>query len=164
MDDKPGMTPTPEVLNAAASPEPAPPTLVGNLIAQAERTRSRVIEALAPEDSNLVQHARRELEAIGELGEGGAYGGMVGKAALELITILAAQGHSGGSVGMTLAMFERLARFDVLSPITAHPSEWIDRSEYRPDGRREWQNRRKPSVFWREGEETWFDLDAPKEA
>lgn len=159
MNTDQGMTPTPEVVNATEDPATY---LARTRTEELDRLRRGVLEALAPPDSNLVHHARFELDRINELGERGAYGGMVGQAALDLIRVLASQGHSGGSVGMTLGLFERLARFDVLSELTAHPGEWREvPEEMRPGAQRTWQSTRKPSVFWREGEATWYDIDAP---
>lgn len=61
--------------------------------------------------SNLVDHAIKELKRVGLFDKNADYDGMLGDAALELIEVFAAQGHSGMSAEMTIQLFERLARF-----------------------------------------------------
>jgi hypothetical protein len=121
-----------------------------------ETTRRAILETLYPDgDGNLVAHARRELERAGLLKPDSDYGGMLGRSVLDLVRVFAGEGHSGASAGIAADLFNRLARFDVLSPITAHPSEWM---EVEPGV---YQSKRKPSVLWRDGEATWYDLDKP---
>lgn len=118
------------------------------------RERRALLETLYPDgDSNLVAHARRELELAGLLDATSDYGGMLGREVLDLIRVFAGGGHSGFSAHSTIDIFARCARFDTLSPLTAHPSEWME------VGTGMWQSRRKPSAFWREGEATWYDLE-----
>lgn len=61
--------------------------------------------------SNLIDHATKELTRVGLFDKDSDYDGMLGDAALELITTFANQGHSGMSAEMTIQLFERLARF-----------------------------------------------------
>lgn len=61
--------------------------------------------------SNLIDHATRELTKAGLFDKNSDYDGMLGDAALELITTFANQGHSGMSAEMTTQLFERLSRF-----------------------------------------------------
>lgn len=120
------------------------------------RTRTAVIEALFPDGAgggNLVPHARRELELAHLFDPDADYGGLVAGGVLDLVRLFASQGHSGGSAMLTLELFDRLARFDVLTPLTGHPAEWMEVG----DGM--FQSRRKSSTFWRAGEATWYDLD-----
>jgi hypothetical protein len=161
MDTEESAAQAPVMAQAMDTKAPPPP----DPMRQVAEIRSAVLEAITPADSNLVRHAIFELERIGELSDGGAYGGMIARSALDLIRVLAIAGHSGGSIQGTLSLFERLARFDVLSPITAHPSEWsLIPPVVSPGTDRMWQSKRKPSVFWREGEPTWYDLDDPARA
>lgn len=121
----------------------------------AVRRRRGALEALYPgDDSNLVAHAKRELELADLLSETSDYKGMVGQAVLDLVRVFAGEGHSGGSAHMAIDIFTRVARFDTLSPLTAHPAEWTEVEKGL------WQSKRKPSVFWRQGEPEWYDLDA----
>ncbi len=78
---------------------------------------------------------------------------MVAKAVLELVDVLSKQGHSGFSASMTLAIFDRVARFKPLTPLTSSPDEWNEIG----DGH--WQSRRCPSVFSYDGGKTWYDID-----
>lgn len=61
--------------------------------------------------SNLIDHANKELTRVGLFDKDSDYDGMLGDAALELITVFANQGHSGVSAEMTIQLFEKLARF-----------------------------------------------------
>lgn len=97
------------------------------------------------EESNLVSFARSELERAGQFGEGDFYGGMMGNAVLDLIKAFSEQGHSGMSAGMCVSMFERLARFEPLSPLTGSDDEWNEVTEGM------FQNRRCSHVFKENG-------------
>ncbi len=107
---------------------------------------------------SLVEHARHELKAAGLFDEDSDYGGMLGQAVLELVEKFAAQGHSGFSAQMTLTVFDRVARFKTLTPITSNPIEWTEVSNYF-NGKGVWQNRRNPAVFSNDGGKTWYDID-----
>jgi len=76
--------------------------------------------------SNLVAHAKRELELAKMFGEGDFYGGMMGNAVMKLIEVFSEEGHSGMSASMAISMFERLARFEPLTPLTGEDSEWVE--------------------------------------
>lgn len=91
--------------------------------------------------SNLVDHARTELEAAGLLSKESDYDGMVGEAVLELVEKFAEQGHSGFSAAMTTNAFDKVARFLPLVPLTGADDEW---TEY-IDGH--FQNKRYSHVF-----------------
>lgn len=73
---------------------------------------------------NLTDYARRELELAGAFDDSSLYGGMVGKAVLELVEKFAEQGHSGASANLVVSLFERVARFEPISPLTGAPEEW----------------------------------------
>lgn len=163
MEPMPDMQP--EVVNgmAESAPQAAEEIPVVRLLRReleearedAARIRRAALEALyAKEDSNLLAHAQSELERAGLLAETSDYGGMLGRAVLDLIRVFAGEGHSGSSAHITIDIFKRLASFDILTPLTDHPSEWME------VGTGMWQSTRKPSVFWRTGEATWYDLDA----
>lgn len=108
-------------------------------------------------ESNLVSHARNELQRAGLFSVDADYEGMVAEAVVELIQHFAAQGHSGESAVMTLYLFNILAHYDVLTPLTDDPTEWVDQSEV--CGEPMWQSRRKPSCFSKDGGKTWYDID-----
>ena len=91
--------------------------------------------------SNLIEHAKKELELAGMMSEDSDYNGMLGKAALELIEVFSQQGHSGCSAGMTVSLFRKLADFKPLAPLTLLDDEWNE------VGHETFQNRRNSSVF-----------------
>ena len=108
---------------------------------------------------NLVDHARSELERAGLFDLGSDYDGMLGKAVLELVEKLAAQGHSGFSAHQTIRIFSTVAKFEVLPPVTSDPEEWEDVSDF--FGEPQWQNRRQSSLFSKNGGKTWWHVDHP---
>lgn len=65
---------------------------------------------------------------------------------MELIETFAKQGHSGGSAGYCISLFEKLARYETLSPITGEDHEWVEVSEDY-ENQRLFQNRRAGEVF-----------------
>lgn len=64
--------------------------------------------------SNLVNHAKKELTKAGLYGADSDYDGMLGRGVEELITVFAAQGHSGYSAGVTRELFYKLSNFEEL--------------------------------------------------
>jgi hypothetical protein len=75
--------------------------------------------------SSLVKYAKRELERIGAFSkERDFYEGMTGKAVMELIEVFAKQRHSGMSAYLVLQIFEKVANFEPLQPLTGEDSEW----------------------------------------
>lgn len=94
---------------------------------------------------SLTDYAREELDHAGLLDDDSDYGGMIGRAVLELVEVFASQCHSGASAEVVLEAFKKVASFEPLSPLTYEPDEWFDRSE--ESGSPMWQNRRDPRVF-----------------
>lgn len=107
---------------------------------------------------SLTEHAKDELTRAGLFNQDSDYDGMLGTAVLELIEKFAAQGHSGYSAHLTIDLFQRLAKFQTLTPITSDPSEWMCVSEYF-EGKSIHQNRRNPAVFSNDGGKTWYNID-----
>lgn len=91
--------------------------------------------------SNLETFARDELTRAGLFDKGSDYGGLLAEATMKLINVFADEGHSGMSASMAIQLFERLARFEPLTPLTGADDEW---SEVCPG---EFQNRRCSHVF-----------------
>lgn len=73
---------------------------------------------------NLVDHAERELKRSGLLDEDSDYGGMLGESVLKLIRDFSEEGHSGASAGFAVSVFEKLARYEPLTPLTGEDDEW----------------------------------------
>jgi hypothetical protein len=93
--------------------------------------------------SNLINHAKRELQAIGYKMDGTnePYNQAAVDAILELVDTFAKQGHSGFSGNYVLKAFGKLADFEPLTPLTGEDSEWNECG----DG--VWQNNRCSHVF-----------------
>jgi hypothetical protein len=93
------------------------------------------------DDMSLVQYAKSELERAGMFSKDSDYNGMLGDAVLKLVEVFAAQGHSGASASMTVALFRRVAMFEILSPLTGKDDEWNE------IGEGVFQNKRASNVF-----------------
>ena len=94
----------------------------------------------------LIDHAKLELELAGLLSEDGDfYGGMTGKAVLELIEVFSKQGHSGASAPIVADLFQRLSNYEPLGPITGKDEEWSDIRNISDDPY--FQNKRESGLF-----------------
>jgi hypothetical protein len=102
----------------------------------------RASMALA-EDGNIVQHAKAELAFAGYKLDDPEEGPNKWMAAglLDLMRVFSMQGHSGFSAPHCVAMFEKLASYKSLGPLTGADSEWFDHG----DGM--FQNKRDGRVF-----------------
>lgn len=107
--------------------------------------------------SNLVKHAKKELELAGLFDKDSDYDGMLGMAVLELVKVFAKQGHSGFSANWTLEVFDKVARFKPLTPIGKSKDEWMNVSDSSTEPT--WQNTRRSTTFSRDGGKTWYDID-----
>lgn len=103
----------------------------------------------------LIEFAKQELSIAGLLDKDSDYDGMVGEAVLKLVEVFAEQGHSGFSAAMTLDVFNKVASYQNLTPITSKPEEWFQYD----DSVEMWQSKRNPSVFSKDGGRTWYDLE-----
>lgn len=91
--------------------------------------------------SNLETFAKDELTRAGLFSKDSDYGGMLGDAVMKMIKVFADEGHSGYSASMAINVFERVARFEPLTPLTGEDDEWNEVSEG------SFQNRRCSHVF-----------------
>lgn len=96
--------------------------------------------------SNLVAHARRELELIGEEPD-------VIKGYLKVVRAFADMGHSGGSAMVAIPTINRLLSFENLAPLTDDPTDWIE------VGHGMWQNRRCSRMFSEDGGKSYTDVE-----
>lgn len=102
--------------------------------------------------SNLVDHARRELELIGE--EPDIIDGY-----LRVIQAFADMGHSGGSASVAIPVLHELLQFKNLTPITDDPAEWFFHEPEMWDGTNGvWQNIRDGEAFSNDGGKTYYLL------
>lgn len=101
---------------------------------------------------NLESYAKEELERAGLFGPESDYGGMIGESVMKMIKEFADEGHSGNSAMQTLAIFQRLAQYKPLTPLTYGPEEWNE------VGTNVWQNRRDSEVFSIDGGKTHYSL------
>lgn len=92
--------------------------------------------------SNLINHARRELQALGyDLNEKEGPNKWIQENVIELLEVFGKQGHSGFSAPYCINMFKKLALFEPLSPITGNDDEWNE------VGDATFQNKRCSAVF-----------------
>lgn len=102
----------------------------------------------------LTEHAEREMRLAGLYDEDADYGATIPDAVMELVRTFEGKGHSGGSAMMTLAVLDRVLKYQILSPITDDPADWTDVTE--AAGRPMWQSTRDPAVFSEDGGATWY--------
>lgn len=105
--------------------------------------------------SNLVEHAKRELEALGQTKEDPAFAASIIKAVEGFVTY----GHSGGSHSVAVAMLTELLNFHNIAPLTDDPDEWYHHGEDvwgEPGGI--WQNKRNGEAFSKDGGKTYYLL------
>lgn len=102
--------------------------------------------------SNLVNHAKRELELIGEEPE-------FIEGYLKVIQAFADMGHSGGSASVAIPTIMELLSFKNLSPLTDNPDEWLHHEEdiWGEEGG-VWQSRRNPEAFSNNGGKSYYLL------
>lgn len=97
------------------------------------------------EESNLVKHARSEFRAAGWVDGDGKFNDEMQEqlcnGVMHLLGIFAEQGHTGTTAPYALHLFEKLANFKPISPLTGEDWEWNEIG----DG--VFQNNRYPCVF-----------------
>ena len=89
----------------------------------------------------LEAFAREELKRAGLFRKESDYGGMLGAATMRLIKVFSKEGHSGYSAGMAISLFEKLARYLPITPLTGDDDEWNEVAQG------VFQNRRCSRVF-----------------
>jgi hypothetical protein len=96
-------------------------------------------------ESNLVKHAKKELQIAGLFDKNSDYNGMLGKAVMELINVFSNQGHSGSSASMVNRIFSQLASYQTITPLTGKDDEWNLVSNI--GGNACYQNNRNSALF-----------------
>lgn len=102
-----------------------------------------------PTGSNLACHAWDELDRAGLFTGDGDYGGATGRAVMDLVDVFVEQGHSGMSASIVINILRRVLAFELLSPLTDDPAEWMEVA----DGL--WQSRRQSQAFSQDGGKTY---------
>jgi hypothetical protein len=101
--------------------------------------------------SNYESHAWREFRAAGWVDENNRFKDEMQEAicshVLKLLEVFAEEGHSGSSAPYALNVFDTLARFKPIAPLTGEDWEWVDVSEYRVTDGPVFQNKRCSHVF-----------------
>jgi hypothetical protein len=104
---------------------------------------------------SLLEHAEKEFEVAGWKDEGTDVSqGWVMDNVRELLIVFSKQGHSGSSAPYVLNLFNKLASFKTIMPLTGKDDEWSNCS----DGL--WQNKRDSRVF-KDKDGAWF-IDGKK--
>ncbi len=108
---------------------------------------------------NLSDYAKSEMQRAGLFDEDADYGGAIAHGVMRLIAVLEDEGHSGFSHGMAMAIFNQVANFRPLTPLTDDPSTWMDVAEKTVDHEALWQSTRNPEAFSNDGGKTYYLLD-----
>ena len=108
-----------------------------------------------PSPLSLVDHARREMELLGEFASDPAYAQSI----VAAVAAFASYGHSGGSAQVAREQLAKLLNQEALTPITSDPAEWIDRSA--ESGSPWWQNTRDSRAMSHDGGATYWLVDDP---
>lgn len=95
--------------------------------------------------SNLVEHAKRELELLGGDPEFNA-------ALIKAVEGFVSYGHSGGSASVGIGMLNQLLQFKNLAPLTDNPEEWVNVADDL------WQSNRRSEAFSQDGGKTYYLL------
>ena len=79
-------------------------------------------------DSSLVDHALAEFKAAGWIDESDKYCDEMQKLicgqVIELLELFSNHGHSGSSASYAIGLFEKLAKYEPIVPLTGEESEW----------------------------------------
>ena len=108
----------------------------------------------------LLNHSFNELKTVGLFDEDSDYGGLIGKSVYELMKVFSKQGHSGFSAQWVRELFNKLANYETLSPLTEN--DWVDVSEYGVKKDKPlYQSTRNPAAFCTNPKDktTWYHVD-----
>lgn len=100
---------------------------------------------------NLVEHAKRELELLGE-------DEWTITNYIKMIEVFSEMGHSGGSASVFIPTLNALLQYENLTPLTDDEDEWTYHGPDLWNGTEGiWQSRRNPVAFSHdEGKTYWF--------
>ncbi len=100
--------------------------------------------------TQYIKHAKREFEILGWPGDCETQA-MICDNIIDLLKVVSNQGHSGSSLPYLVSLFDKLVKFDPISPLTGDDSEWNEVG----DGL--YQNKRDSAVFKEHGKAYWID-------
>lgn len=114
----------------------------------------RLYDAMVKDDnqSNLIDHAKRELIATGWYRDDIAWANTL----IAAVSEFTHYGHSGGSAPFAVGMLQELLMFRPLGELTSNPEEW------QVMGHSCWQNRRDGRMLSYDGGKTWYNVDDPR--
>lgn len=105
--------------------------------------------------SNLVDHARKELEILGEDPE-------FAESIVNAVRAFSEFGHSGASASIATDILLRVLRYENLTALTNDPDEWAYiTKEQGGTTRALYQSRRNPAMFSNDGGATHYHVDTP---
>ena len=106
--------------------------------------------------NNYEKHAREEFRAAGWMDENGNFKDemqeLICAQVVDLLNMFGKHGHSGSTAPYALNMFERLAKFEPIAPLTGEDWEWRDTGH-------NYQNIRASHVF-KDYDGNCYDIDA----
>lgn len=119
-------------------------------LARASNRVKTAVDAFEPkEDSNLVQHFRRELKIAG-VEEG------VSESLIAIADIWSRMDHSGGSHSAILPLLVELLNHHNIMPLTDDPEEWFFHGKEMSPPEGLWQNKRNGEAFSHDGGKTYY--------
>lgn len=75
--------------------------------------------------SNLIEHAKQEFAVLGWDKTDDEMQNQMCEDVLSLLRVFSEQGHSGFSANYALNLFDKLARYQPISPLTGNDNEWV---------------------------------------
>lgn len=110
--------------------------------------------------SSLIDYAKTEFAILGWNTTDDEIQQEACKCVMELLEVLAKQGHSGFSLSYILSLLKKLAKFKPLSPLTGQDDEWVKVME--ENGKPFYQNKRYSSVFKLGDDGEAYDVNRPQ--
>ena len=117
-----------------------------------EVKKSNCMKNFLNSSDNFIRYALNEFIFAGWMDKEGNFGGdeMQEAVCLDVLNLLAKlseQEHSGGSIGYTISLFSKMAKFTPLTPLTGEDDEWNEISKDL------YQNKRCFTVFKESGKD-----------
>lgn len=114
------------------------------------------------ENSNIMRHAKRELELWGGPGYSPEMDADFCSRILDVMRIFTSMGHSGLSASIFTGVTKALMDWENLTPLTDNPAEWVSLGARHFDGQVMYQSSRRPEAFSTDGGKTYRLQDEGK--